>query len=138
MISKHPSYQRCVNATKRCYDPSQHNYRHYGGRGIRVHEEWLGAEGRKKFLQYLDDNLGPCPEGWTLDRIDSDKHYEPGNLRWASRSMQERNKNTVPADVIEAIQSRYVPCKVTYKMLAEEYGLTLTRVSRIANRTGGY
>jgi hypothetical protein len=45
------------------------------------------------FMAWIDNNLGPCPgKGWSLDRIDNDGDYEPGNLRWATQAMQNANK----------------------------------------------
>lgn len=82
-------YRRWTNMMARCYSPTSISYPHYGGRGISVCEDWHDA---LNFVQYLDEFLGPCPDGWGLDRIDNDGNYEPGNVRWASRSTQNRNK----------------------------------------------
>jgi len=71
------------------------------------------------------ENLGECPEGYTLDRINNDGHYEPGNLRWASRLEQNINrrnagvmKNKPPGKSgykwVEAVPTGYV-ARFTYK-----------------------
>jgi hypothetical protein len=68
----------------RCLNPRHKSYRNYGGRGIVVCDRWLN------FDNFLDD-MGEKPEGLTLDRIDNDGNYEPGNVRWATRFEQMRN-----------------------------------------------
>jgi hypothetical protein len=71
---------------KRCAIPSASGYRNYGGRGIRVCERW-----RESFLAFLDD-VGCRPTGrHSLDRIDTNGNYEPGNVRWATTTEQATN-----------------------------------------------
>lgn len=88
-LSKHPSYFRWCNAVNRCTNPNHRAYPNYGGRGISIYESWLDPS---VFLGWLDENLGHCPNGMSLDRIDNDRGYEPGNLRWATRSQQVKNQ----------------------------------------------
>lgn len=73
----------------KCYCITHRDYPYYGGRGVRVWEPWHDFE---RFREYLDRDLGPRPEGLTMDRIHNDGHYEPGNVRWASRQQQALNR----------------------------------------------
>ena len=71
---------------RRCSDPRCEQYPNYGGRGISVCPEW-----RDSYERFLRD-VGRRPVGrLSLDRIDNDGNYEPGNVRWATASQQMRN-----------------------------------------------
>lgn len=84
--SRSPEYISYRAMIRRCYDPTTRPYPWYGGRGVVVCERWLNS-----FLAFLKD-VGPRPDGWTLDRIDPNGNYEPTNCRWAPWYVQARNK----------------------------------------------
>jgi len=71
-------------AKARCLNTTNENYAYYGGRGITICERWL------KFDNFLLD-MGRCPDGYSLDRIDNSRGYEPSNCRWASKAQQMNN-----------------------------------------------
>lgn len=71
----------------RCNNKDHKQYKDYGGRGITICPEWYEFE--PFFL-----SMGERPEGTTIDRIENDGNYEPGNCQWATRQMQGNNKRT--------------------------------------------
>lgn len=94
-FGKHPLYGTWNQMRHRCHDPKHSNYSAYGGRGISVYEPW--REDVAAFINWITANLGTRPEGYSLDRIDVDGNYEPGNLRWADRFTQAANQRRVLA-----------------------------------------
>lgn len=76
---------------QRCSNPNSNCYERYGGKGITVCDRWLGRDGFANFL--ADMGMRPSPEH-SLDRIDNEKGYEPGNVRWATKSEQARNRKS--------------------------------------------
>ena len=75
---------------RRCYDPKNASFNHYGGKGVKVFARWLGKDGFKKFLR----DMGPRPKGTSLDRYPNrNGDYEPGNCRWATVAQQQANRD---------------------------------------------
>ncbi len=70
----------------RCRNPKMKFYRYYGGRGIKVCERW------QEFESFVTDMGEPPTPLHTLDRVDTNGHYEPGNCRWATNDVQQNNR----------------------------------------------
>lgn len=91
-FSKHQLFQTWNSMMSRCYNKNIPSYKNYGGRGIKVYEEWHSPI---SFYKWIEDNLGPRPENYSLDRINVYGNYEPGNLRWADSQEQVNNRRLV-------------------------------------------
>ena len=81
-------YNKWRGMKDRCYNKLHNKYHRYGGRGIIVCDRWLSS-----YENFLGD-MGRCPKGLTIERIDNDENYEPGNCKWATVHTQSRNKIT--------------------------------------------
>lgn len=82
------TYRSWQAMKRRCLNPKVRGYKNYGGRGITICERWL-----ESFENFLAD-MGPRPPGMSLDRIDPNGNYEPGNCRWATAKEQSLNKRS--------------------------------------------
>ena len=86
-VREYRAYRDMLN---RCYYKKHNRYHRYGGRGIQVCLRWLGSEGFDNFF----DDMGVCPEGLQLDRIENDDDYSPDNCKWSTRREQCLNRST--------------------------------------------
>lgn len=85
-----PEYRAWVNMITRCHNPNATRYKDWGGRGISVCREW-----RDSYIAFRDYISRRPSAAHSLDRFPNvDGNYEPGNVRWANRIQQARNKRT--------------------------------------------
>lgn len=112
-LSKTRAHAIWKAAKQRCFDPNAHNYRHYGGRGITMCDRW-----RHDFSAFFAD-MGECPPGMSLERINHNGHYEPGNCRWATQSEQVRNTRR---NIVVSVGEDQVCLKDYTRIVGASYG----------------
>lgn len=120
----HPLYVVWRSMIDRCTNPKFRQWQDYGGRGIDVCERWtLFKVGFHNFVA----DMGPRPDGYSLDRIDNTKGYFPSNCRWASKKEQQRNQRVTRKVVIEGVE--YIAAE-----LAERSGMKTDTIIHRANQ----
>lgn len=118
------TYSSFAHMVSRCCNPNDAHFSRYGGRAIRVCKRW-----RNSFQNFLSD-LGERPEGRSLDRYPNpDGDYEPGNVRWATRRQQARNKSKLTAK--KAMQIRRAAQVFDRKELVELFDMPLTVIANV-------
>lgn len=121
-----PTYNSWAQMRSRCNSPTHPRYADWGGRGIAVCERWAS------FDAFLED-MGERPPGTTLERLDNDGNYEPGNCAWVSSARQGRNKRSTrltQAKVLEIVA--LLPLSPSIQAIAEETGIERHTVGVVA------
>lgn len=123
-VNPHPLYHVWRSMIDRCSKQSFRQWKDYGGRGITVCDRWTVY--KNGFHNFVAD-MGPRPDGYTLDRIDNNSGYFPQNCRWASKKDQQRNQRCTRKVVIEGVE--YVAAE-----LAERAGMKTDTIVHRANQ----
>jgi hypothetical protein len=90
-------YRAWLNMRNRCNRKQNIDYKRYGAKGITVCQHWLNS-----FENFFKD-MGLCPKGYSLDRINSNGIYSPKNCRWASIEIQANNRSCVKQATLNGI-----------------------------------
>ena len=127
-MNKSPEYKAWKGMIERCTLKSRKDFHVYGGRGISVCQEW-----RDSFVSFLA-YIGPRPENTSLDRIDVDQGYCPGNVRWATAKMQARNRRSNVFDDLDvAAIKALIRDGVRQTDLAKMFETSDAQICKIAN-----
>ena len=120
------TYASWSDAKTRCYNTANKRYPEYGARGITMCQAWVDS-----FEAFLAD-MGERPSGMTLERIDVNRGYEPGNCVWADRAVQAQNRRTTVAswEIVREIRRLHTQ-GVTIKELASKYSMSRGNVDMI-------
>ena len=132
-ISYTPEFTLWFDIKQRCYNPNNQDYGRYGGRGIQMYEPWINDF--TGFYIWIRDNLGlrPSPKH-SMDRINNDGNYEPGNLRWALQYQQVHNssgKVFTEEDIVNVrkrFSERTTTVREFVEKIIEEYNCSKTTV----------
>ena len=131
-------YTAWCNLKRRCNDPTHPAFKDYGGRGITFHPPW------NDFAQFDADVPDPPAPNLTLDRIRNNEGYVPGNVQWADRTAQARNRRNTVMLTLNGVTKPMVQWaeekglnQITVRKRLYVYGWTVDRALSIPARSWG-
>lgn len=117
------TYRSWQAMKERCTNPSNTSYERYGAVGVTVCARWFSS-----FENFLDD-MGECPAGLSIDRIENSKGYEPGNCRWGTADQQSQNRSMVKLSE-EAVRAIRASSEAS-GLLASFYGVNRSVINKV-------
>lgn len=117
-LSSTAYYKAWFGMLQRCENKNHTAWKRYGGRGIKVCERWHAFE------NFLAD-MGQRPEGATIERVENNGNYEPGNCCWATRSEQQNNRSTNRIVEVDGIKMTFAQAAKKFNI---EYGTARSRL----------
>jgi hypothetical protein len=131
-LINHPLYKVWVSMKARCYNPNSKPFYRYGGRGIKVCDDW-----KNNFVSFYDFCI---QKGWKkglqIDRIDNDGNYEPDNCRFVTSAENNQNQSTTKLNwdkVGEIRAKKLLNSKIKLREIAESYGVHRVTIGNILN-----
>ncbi|MDE2100926.1 MAG: hypothetical protein KGL39_27010 [Patescibacteria group bacterium] len=124
------TYRAWASMLQRCTNPNSQSWNLYGYRGIKVCEKW------RKFEGFFED-MGVCPSGLTLERINNDGNYEPLNCKWASPKEQAQNRRpggVRKLTINQVANIRHMAGELPQEKIAKLYSLSQSSVGDILRR----
>jgi len=127
-MSRTPEYKIWSVMLQRCHNPNAQGYPYYGARGISVCERW-----RESFAEFIAD-VGRRPSAeHSLDRIENDGNYEPGNCRWATPKEQANNRRPIKLSALDVDHIRILSNQGWMRgVLAKLFDVSQGHISEIA------
>lgn len=121
-----PTYISWQSMKSRCYAPKTHGFHNWGGKGIKICDEW-----KNDFTAFLRD-MGERPEGTTLDRLDANGDYTQQNCRWATSKEQAHDrKGRTPKLSREQADFIGTNLAIPIKELVERFNVGKTTINKI-------
>jgi hypothetical protein len=130
-----PRYAVLYGMLDRCHNPNSASYDRYGGRGIKVCDRWRFGEGGLHGAQCFIADMGPRPSPkHSIERLNNDGHYEPGNCAWATALEQNRNSRRVKIGPAKATEIRAaLAAGERNGALAKRYGVDRNTIAKVGN-----